>query len=318
VNNRPDGGNDEGLNMSGGLNMEPIEELLGIGKSDQTEIADSFAVQSFDSNAPTNPDDHSVLLSETSQQTSTGTDQATNSGDQSTTTRAGFERPDELEQYQCMRLNEGIHFRTDWRWLRAWLAAEQLDRPMPQTDDDQVRRVAECLVCAGANSDKVFLATLTEAYELSRAPALATVLQARLLAREDARSIATRMNVNAAVVDLFHDVFFAVRPHLDCPSLIRHCAFSAEFHRHQHIPEFADLMKLSAYQEGPAALEDLLWYQQTPRPPLPKKLRSLTDEQVELVGRWYSIHRFVAVCKFVPKTQQQRLQYMAIIMRQRS
>jgi hypothetical protein len=77
-------------------------------------------------------------------------------------------------------------------------------------------------------------------------------------------------------------------------------------------------MKLSAYREGPAALEDLLWYQQTPRPPLPKKFQSLTDEELECAGRWHSIHRFVTVNKVVPKTEQERLKYMAIVMRQRS
>lgn len=175
---------------------------------------------------------------------------------------------------------------------------------------------AECFTRAGigARSDKVFLVTLTEAYEISRSPSLVTELQARLLAREDAGAIAARMNLSAvAVIELFHDVFFGEQPHLDCTSIILNSAFSAGFGRQHHIPDFADLIKLSAYRGGSEVPEDLRWYQQTPRPLFPKKLRSLSDEDLQNASRWCALHCFVMTYKVAPKTELERLQYMAFV-----
>ncbi len=244
---------------------------------------------------------------------------ATTDEEPPTSKRCGFERPDELEMYRCKRLNSAIHFRPDWRWLRAWLLAEGLDRALFGTDDDLVQQVVEYLRVGHFTtvSKESFTANLAEACDLFRSNSLSTELQARLLAKENSAAIAEQMGLRLPVIDLYHDLFYAIRPHIGCATIILHRAFSPSFHRYRHIPGFSDLLKLAAYRGGVPVLEELLWYQRTPRPSVPRNLTFLPAEDLAHLERWYSMHLFVVTHRTAPRNERECLQYAAITMRHR-
>lgn len=230
-----------------------------------------------------------------------------------------FERPDDLERYRWKRINESMYYRLDWRWLSAWLIREGLHSPAICVRDSLVYTLAKHLQAeTDSHSPLAPRSELVQAYELRRSNSMQTAeIQARLLAREDTATISARMDIKASVVELFHDLFFAIRPWLDCATLVRRTVFDERFDRRVHIPDFADLMKWSAYCHGPKALEELLWYRRVSRPEIPKKLKALSAAELAHADRWATINRLVVTLQTAPRNQRECIQYAEITMRQR-
>jgi hypothetical protein len=156
------------------------------------------------------------------------------------------------------------------------------------------------------------MAQLHQAYLLHRdATFQAAELEARLLAAESTEQIVARLNIPASVVDLFHDVFFDVRPMLNSESYIRSTVFPKEIHS-KGIQDFHTFMKAMAFGGGPHVLEDVLWYRSTPRPDRPKNLRTASKEQLLHLQRWFTVHWLLIDKSIVPKNDRERLRLIAI------
>jgi hypothetical protein len=101
-------------------------------------------------------------------------------------------------------------------------------------------------------------------------------VEARLLANETTPAIACKCGLLGEVVDVFHDVYFAVRPHLGSRDWILNRVIVGETRVGMREPSTAELLRLYGFLAGPSILDDLLAFFARP-PSMPETLDGLDE-----------------------------------------
>lgn len=104
-------------------------------------------------------------------------------------------------------------------------------------------------------------------------------LEARLLARESDDTIAKKCHLTPAVVAAYHNLFFAVRPHLDAEIYIVTTAIGPKAYDRLTSSDNEVLLKLFGYRMGGLMVDKLLDYFAQP-PQCPADLTPLDDESL--------------------------------------
>lgn len=135
-------------------------------------------------------------------------------------TRAGlFERPENLESYVTRVGRDSSFHPVAWRWLWAWLQADEVLPIRRDQNDSIVCQVLDCLAFYTSVTDTPFMSDLHAAYQLYRTRDFKTAeLEARILTGASDEQIESRMQIPSEVVGAFHNVFFDVRGQLGCDS----------------------------------------------------------------------------------------------------
>jgi hypothetical protein len=97
------------------------------------------------------------------------------------------------------------------------------------------------------------------------------------LAGQNTPAIADRCGLPGEVVDNFHDLFFAVRPHLEARDWIMNRVIGRKAHIGLQESDKADLLRLYGFLGGPLVVDDLLNYFACP-PTMPRTLDGLDEE----------------------------------------
>jgi hypothetical protein len=129
--------------------------------------------------------------------------------------------------------------------------------------DNDVRRLCGLLLFASGDVDKrplpEALIPYQRALELdaSRDELLRAVLEAHILARRPLEQVATATALAVSVVQAYEATFFNVLDRLEVPDYIR--IFVLHAGRPPKL-NLGYLLRSTAYETGPVALDDLLWY----------------------------------------------------------
>jgi len=150
---------------------------------------------------------------------------------------------------------------------------------------------------------------LEEALALYRAPPVARAeMEARILAREDTPAVARKCGLAEEVVDTYHDLFFDLRPKLDCSSYVV-CQILGDPSRVIEESDRARLLKLLAYFGGPHVLDELLWYYRTPPKDVPLRLKHLSLAELKEMRRWVNVRLFIRIFTYQPETDAEKIRY---------
>jgi hypothetical protein len=171
-----------------------------------------------------------------------------------------------------------------WRWLRASCLAEQGRRASPRRDDERVREalrfcreMRRSLHERGLSSLARRMPTLYQAWCMFQDSSQRRwECEARLLAGQSTPAIADRCGLPGEVVDNFHDLFFAVRPHLEARDWIMNRVIGRKAHVGLQQSDKADLLRLYGFLGGPMVIDDLLDYLAHP-PRMPRTLDGLDE-----------------------------------------
>jgi hypothetical protein len=101
-----------------------------------------------------------------------------------------------------------------------------------------------------------------------------------LLAGEDDESAVTSCGLSPTAVHFFHDLFFAVPPHLHAESYILDMAIGLKAHDELRCDDHEVLLKLAGYTLGAAAVDLVLAYFAAP-PVWPSSLTQLDTPALE-------------------------------------
>jgi hypothetical protein len=175
------------------------------------------------------------------------------------------------------------------RWRRCRYLIRHRRCPHPTGDDDVT---GECLhylyerrACREA-ADRRQLARRHPAVAAAHRffahaqPLRRAELEARLLAGQTDEDIAACCGLSAAAVHFFHDLFFAVRPHLEAAFYIFEVSIGPKVHQGLHSDDHDVLLKLAGYTLGALAVDRLLAYYADP-PVVPSSLMSLDTPELE-------------------------------------
>jgi hypothetical protein len=105
-------------------------------------------------------------------------------------------------------------------------------------------------------------------------------LEARLLAGQSDDSIASSCGLSPAAVHICHELFFAVRPHLEAAFYIYEVAIGPKAHQGLRSDDHDVLLKLAGYTLGAPAVDRLLAYFADP-PLVPSSLTQLDTPALE-------------------------------------
>ena len=141
---------------------------------------------------------------------------------------------------------------------------------------------------------------LHEAGGLQRA-----VIEARILAREDVATIAAKTGIAPATVNSFASLFFDITGR-EKTSILFHLVFPS-VHTEGHVKDVETLMKLIAHGGGSIALEEYLWYLDTPKPTVPRNFRQTDLHQLKHLRRWCNIQRFVLSDTVIVSTDREKI-----------
>jgi hypothetical protein len=206
--------------------------------------------------------------------------------------------------------------RPDWRWCLAHLLAARQFPPSLLTPDAPTLGAVHYLerhrprkVAPFAPRAAPDWRPLEEALALYRAPPDARAeMEARILAGEDTPAVARECRLAEEVIDTYHDLFFHMRPMLDCPSYVVRQILGDP----SRVIEESDrpsLLKLLAYFGGPHVLDELLWYYRTPPKDVPVRLKHLSLAELKEMRRWVSVRLFVRIFTYEPETDTEKIRY---------
>ena len=204
----------------------------------------------------------------------------------------------------------------DWRWRLANHLAASGRPPKRYRLDDGVYEVVRYLrrgrqlgdwpTPAPSAQDWRPLSAALATYRLQ--PERRLELEARILAREDTATIATKCGLDPAVIDTFHDVFFDIRPKLDHQSYVLSVIHGDKGSIFDEIDR-PRLIKHQAYFGGPFVLEELLWYFAAAPPAIPKRLTSSSADELQVMQRWLNVHHSVLILTCTPRTAAEQIRY---------
>jgi len=160
-----------------------------------------------------------------------------------------------------------------WRWLRACQVVENRLRVRVR-DDDRVRdavafyrALQRCQNERGRARLARKIPAFFEAWLVYQQSSLKRwELEARLLANEETDAIVRKCGLSANAVEVFHDTFFTVRPHLRARDWIMNCVMGSKAHRVLTETDQDLLLKLYALAGGPLVVDSLMDYFRHPVP----------------------------------------------------
>lgn len=149
----------------------------------------------------------------------------------------------------------------DWRWQRAHSLVERGCYYVRRRDDEMtgravyfLRGLRRCTTPAQRARLQRDMPTLAEAFRITvHEPDLEVQLQARLLAGQDVRDIATAVQLPAAVIDTYEALFYHVRDRLQARSWMTVAAIGGPPGRNGS--DTAPLLRTLAYYGGLPVLE---------------------------------------------------------------
>lgn len=164
----------------------------------------------------------------------------------------------------------------DWRWLRAvGIVDEGQQRPTRRRDGEEnvvlIRKAVSFrrdFVEAVGSHNVMAQVSLADAYQslvwahqiYSDETRLQVryAVEARLLARQTNREVAFSVGSTEDIIDIYEQLFFAVRDRLCYPDYIFQSVLGAELHGRLSTMDYGMLWKLFAYIGGPYVLEAII------------------------------------------------------------
>jgi len=161
-----------------------------------------------------------------------------------------------------------------WRWLRAGYLVDNGRRLSRCRDDNKVwdavafyRALRSCQDERGRARLARKMPAFFEAWQVYQQASLVRwEVEARLLANEETEAIARKCGLSANAVEVFHDTFFSVRPHLRARDWIMNCVIGPKVHRGLKETDQDELLKLYAFAGGPLVVDSLMDYFRHPVP----------------------------------------------------
>jgi hypothetical protein len=155
------------------------------------------------------------------------------------------------------------------RWLRCQYLVEHGREPFPALDDALtldawrfLRDMRQCLDDAERQRLAQRHPSVAAAYQLFTqvGPLQRAEMEARVLAGENDEIIALKCRCTPAVIAAYHDLFFAVRPHLQAEVYILNLAIGPKVHDGLTSADHEILLKLVGYRMGGRMVDQLLDY----------------------------------------------------------
>jgi hypothetical protein len=187
---------------------------------------------------------------------------------------------------------------TNLRWRRCWYLIRHGRRPSRDRDDRATIDGWHYLQDRRARRDHSNYERLAQrhpavaaAHHFFRkaAPLQRAEIEARLLARESDETIARKCHLTPAVVSAYHDLFFAVRPHLHADIYIVSEAIGRKAFGQLSSDDHAILLKLVGFFMGGLMVDKMLDYFAHP-PAFPVDLTQVDDQALEKLHSKLQMH----------------------------